>query len=253
MARALIVPMAKEFNDIEFFTYTPSKLRAKSLASDIGGTFCEKLSDLPKSDYYLIACKPQQLNELGVNLKKLLSSDAIILSVLAGVTLKGLKTNLGIEKVVRIMPNTPSIIQEGLAGITFDNSIIKKEKDFILSLFSSTGKVVNLSDDNDIDIITPFSGSGPAYIFEFARILINKAVDMGISEVDAKKSIIQTFLGASKLMSDSEFSPEELRNQVTSKNGVTFEALEEFKDNKLEEIFSKAIERAHNRAKELSE
>lgn len=252
MAQALIKAMAKSFPQIDFFTFTPSNTRAKKLASDIGGTFCESLSDFPKCDYYLLACKPQQIEELAGELKEFVSQEATLISVLAGTNTTRLTQLFGNSHIVRVMPNTPSLIGMGANGLYFSKDVTDVAKTQVIELFNSAGKSFVFDDEEKIDVITPFSGSGPAYLFEWARIMVTKLSSMGVDPKIAKELVVQTFLGASELMNQSDESPEQLRINVTSQKGVTFEALEVFNNRDLPAIINEAIDAALKRAKELA-
>lgn len=251
MAQALVIPMAKNNSEIEIFCYTPSNTRAHTLASAANGTVVTKLSELPKCDLYLLGFKPQNLADFAINFKSDFPSGATILSILAGVTTNKLTDLLGLESIIRVMPNTPSLVKEGANAIFFTSSVDQKTVSKVLQYLKSVGQVFQFNTEDKIDIITPFSGSGPAYIFEIARILIDKLSSMGIDEVVATQIINQTLLGSSKLLGESEKSAKALRDSVTSKNGVTYEALEVFKEAGLETIVGTAIDKAFKRAKEL--
>ena len=106
--------------------------------------------------------------------------------------------------------------------------------------------------DDWIDRITPYSGSGPAYIFEVARIMCKELEDLGLDVVSAEKMVAHTIYGSAKMLVESNDSPKALRDNVTSKKGVTYEALQVFKDSDFPGIFKKALKAAYARAKELS-
>jgi pyrroline-5-carboxylate reductase len=252
MAQAIIQGLYKVNAEIDFITYTPSITKAKALAEEVSGKYITELDNLPECDYYLIACKPQQLTELVKATAGKIPNKSIIISILAGTNTKTLSEAFNNSKIIRIMPNTPSLVGHGVNAFYTTAAVTKEEKSLITNYFSMFSEVFNFEEEDKIDIITGFSGSGPAYIFEFSRIMIQKMVKMGISEEVASGMVKHTFLGASKLMVESEDDPETLRNKVTSKKGVTYEALEVFKIENTEEIFGKALDAAYKRSIELS-
>jgi len=252
MAQALVRGLFDQKMPFDFFTYTPSKTKAQELAKNVEGECVETLKGLPKCDYYMIACKPQQLEELVISLENQIPKDAVIISILAGVTTNTLKSLFFNDNIVRIMPNTPSLVGHGVNAFYFTEELETEKKDIVLNAFSSFSEVFTFDKEEKIDVITGFSGSGPAYIFEFSRIMINKMMAMGVSEETASAMVKHTFLGASKLMVESEDNPETLRNKVTSKKGVTYEALEVFKEANIEKIFDHALDAAYTRSVELS-
>ena len=115
------------------------------------------------------------------------------------------------------------------------------------------GEVFEVISEEDLDFLTPINGSAPAYIFEIARIFEDIMQKKGFSQAFSQKLISQTFLGAGVLLNNSKDSAEKLRNNVTSKGGVTEAALKALRENKLEEIFSEALDQARKRNEELSE
>jgi pyrroline-5-carboxylate reductase len=252
MARAIIEGMKSKNNNINYTLYTPSKTRAISLAKDVDGIVLEDLDTIPKANYYMISCKPQQLDELSKSIKGKLDPDSIIISILAGTTVKRLQEAFGVKIVLRIMPNTPTLVGAGVNAFYFSNDFDSNSKSDLINLFSSFSKVFTFNNENEIDKITGFSGSGPAYIFEFSRLLTNKMISMGIDSEIAEEMIKWTVYGSAKLQLESSESSETLRNNVTSKKGVTFEALEKFKELNLENMIDQALDCAYNRSIELS-
>ena len=135
--------------------------------------------------------------------------------------MKQFPKNLNSNKIIRIMPNTPCAVGEGVVSIFFDESIKNKEKDLIKDIFHSVGLVIELNEEEQINTSTVFTGSGPGFLFEIARIMHSKILEKGINPEISKKMIGQTFLGAAKQMIESDKSYESLRNSVTSKGGTT--------------------------------
>lgn len=248
MGRALVLAMRARFKNADFFLYTPSSIKAKALALEVNGNVIDQIEDMPKDlDWYLLGFKPQQLTDFDFNFK----TDSKIISVLAGVNTTKLISKFKVNKIARLMPNTPSSIGEG-ANLLFLNSFFNKDDETnLFSLLDSTGKLFKMESEADLDLTTAFSGSGPALVFELARIFEAELIRMTDGRVPAKEIVAQTFFGSAGLMkSDSSF--EELRTQVTSKKGVTYEALEVLKKNNLQEIFGEAFLAAYKRTIELS-
>lgn len=248
MGRALALGMRAKLADGEFTFFTPSQTAAISLAQEVGGKVALTLLDMPKDlDWYVLAFKPQSLLDFHFDFMK----EAKIISVLAGVNTSKLSSQLGIKKIVRVMPNTPSSLGAG-ANLFYPNEwISSSEEETFLKLLDGSGKLFKMTSENDLDLTTAFSGSGPALLFELARIFEEELTQMTEGRVAAKEIIAQTFLGSAKLM-QSHQSFEELRNQVTSKKGVTHEALEVLREQGLQSLFQKAFMAAYKRTLELS-
>ncbi len=249
MASALIIPMK---GMADFYTYTPSGEKAKKLAELVDGIFVSKLSELPPCDLYMVGCKPQQFADLAKSLQHVDFSSSTILSIMAGVTASTMSEAFKCKSVIRTMPNTPSMVGEGVLALYATSETKPAVVSDVVRLFESGASVYQFSEEDQIDIITPFSGCGPAYLFELGRILQTKMERMGIDSSIAKEMISKTFLGASTMMDQSLDTFTQLRENVTSKKGVTFEALEVFRKSGLEEIASNAIDAAYKRSKELS-
>lgn len=252
MATPLVENFCNQFDNIDIFTYTPSKKRAKDLAERLGGQFCATLKEIPSCNFYLVGCKPQQFGDLSKELRPLLKGDETIVSLMAGKNVRVIKNELKIQKVVRLMPNTPVKVGQGVHLIYFSPEVEENEQALLEELFSSCGEVFVFGQEEQIDLVTPYCGSGPAYIFEMARILISDLQTRGISQMGAEKMIKQMIYGASLLMLKSEESPGTLRDKVTSKGGVTAEALKVFRDYNWEGSFKEAMKKAYEKTVELS-
>lgn len=231
---------------VELYLYTPSKIKAKLLSEELGGVFVDLINEMPKDlDWYVLGFKPQSLNDFNFSFSK----DSKILSILAGVETKKIEKKFDTSFVARLMPNTPSRIGEGanLFYSSFDASPLKE-------CLKELGKLFELESEEKLDLLTSFSGSGPALVFEFAR-LFEKHLKMIAGEDSYSRELIaQTFLGSSKLMMESLKSGksfEVLRDEVTSKKGVTHEALEILSNNGFDNIMGGAFNAAYKRTLEL--
>lgn len=252
MGRALVLGMKARFPNAEFHLFTPSKIKAQELAELTEGKCINDASEMPKDlDWYMLAFKPQSLGEFHFDF----APESKIISILAGVKTSKLIEKFHSKKIIRLMPNTPSSLGLG-ANLLFLNSSFKKDEiEEVHSLLSAAGKVFLMKTEEDLDLTTAFSGSGPALIFEIARIFEIELNRMTDGRVPAKEIVAQTFFGSASLM-NSPFSHdasfEELRDQVTSKKGVTYEALLVLAKMDLEGIFSEAFKAAYKRTIELS-
>jgi pyrroline-5-carboxylate reductase len=206
-----------------------------------------------KPDLLTLGCKPQQLALLPDSISES-TEGTLILSIMAGITLDRLSSVFpNARNVVRSMPNTPGQVGAGATGFLFANSPDEQDRDLINKILSSLGFVREVEDEGDIDRVTAISGSGPAYVFEFACALEEAGKDIGLEPSLARELASHTIIGAAKLMEGSDLHPEELRNRVTSPNGTTQAALESFSADELREIVRKAAHAARNRSIELSD
>lgn len=201
----------------------------------------------------LLAIKPANVIEVLEQIKAVISKDALVISVAAGVTTATIESYLPESvSVIRAMPNTPALIQQGLTGISVGSRANAEQLAVAVELFDAVGKTVVLPEDQ-IDALSTISGSGPAYVFYFMEEFISAAKSMGFSHEDAYLLVTQTFLGASELISQTQGDPAELRRQVTSPNGTTMKAVAVLEEGRLHELFLKATTAALARAKEISQ
>ncbi|MCX7991002.1 MAG: pyrroline-5-carboxylate reductase [Proteobacteria bacterium] len=223
---------------------------AKKIKEVFNLTVEKVYKSLSKSDYILIAVKPQQMDELLKEIKGFIKNQTII-SIAAGISTTSIKEKIGDKKVVRAMPNTPALIGKGITGVYLDPKIENDEKLFIEKVLSTLGSTIFVDKEEDIDKITALSGSGPAYVYFLMEAFIDAGVYLGLSRETAKKLVISTFCGSSILAESSDKSISELKEMVTSPGGTTIYGLSELESNAVKSAVIKAVNRAYERAKEL--
>ncbi len=197
----------------------------------------------------LLAIKPQNMDEVTSEISNMISPDKIVVSIAAGITLSYLSSRLKTSKIIRVMPNTPAIIQEGMSVMSMCECIHDKEIGLIRDIFMSIGRLLVLPEKH-MDTVTALSGSGPAFIALFLEAMIEGGVKMGLSKRDAFELAVQTLLGTAKLL-DTGMSPEKLREMVTSPKGTTAAGLKVFQEKGFIDIVKDALQAAAERAKEL--
>lgn len=246
MGAALARGFKKNHPEVEQYFFTPSKTKAQLLAEETGGHFVSFVVDMPKDlDWYILAFKPQTLSEFTFAFPE----NAKILSVLAGTGIETLEKKFQVKNIARLMPNTPSSVGFGsnLLYAGFETNLLN---DYLGAL----GKLFIMKSEAELDAITAFSGSGPALVFEYARLFEKHLIAIAGNNPMAREIITQTFLGSAKLMEDAiaqGVSFETLREQVTSKKGVTYEALQILEKNNLENIMGGAFSAAYKRTLEI--
>lgn len=212
-------------------------------------TDVEECMDL--ADIIFLAVKPYHAETLMKDLKPLMNQGQVVISIMAGVTIQSMKDGLGIDKVVRAMPNLPAQVGKGLTSFTASNEVSRLELSTVKKLLDTTGKSVHLDTEKDIDASTGISGSGPAYVFYFMQSMMEAAQKMGFSDYDSKVLVSQTFEGAIELFNQSDLSPTGWMNKVASKGGTTRAALDSMEDNNVKDLIQEAAYAAFNRAVEL--
>lgn len=200
------------------------------------------------SENILFAVKPQIAPLVFEDIKGKINAETII-SIMAGINISTLEKNLGHHNFVRVMPNTPAMLGEGMSALSFKGDF--KNKEFLFSLFNSFGKTVEL-DENLFDAVTSVSGSGPAYVYMFIKAMIDGGIDGGLSAETSKILTLQTIIGACKMVENSTKNIDELIEAVCSKGGTTIEAVNSFKGDDLNGIIRKGIAKCKRRSEELS-
>ncbi|WP_404421633.1 pyrroline-5-carboxylate reductase [Nibricoccus sp. IMCC34717] len=226
---------------------------ARKLAERTGIQLAADLRELVTgADVLVLACKPQQLATLDAALAEL-TRGCLVVSVLAGKRLKRLAAVFPhARNLVRTMPNTPGQIGAGITGWCSLTPLSESDAARVAALLGALGKSVSVPEEQ-IDALTAVSGSGPAYVFEFAAALRDAGVAAGLSPADSRALAIETLLGASKLLAASPAEPEDLRNQVTSPNGTTFAGLRVLEGANFRELIRNTVAAAKKRSEELSQ
>lgn len=197
----------------------------------------------------ILAVKPQNMDSVTAEISDLITNEKIVVSIAAGITLSYLSKRLKTKKIIRIMPNAPALIQEGMSVMSMCECVHDKEIGLIKDIFMSIGTLVVLP-EKYMDAVTALSGSGPAFFACFVEAMIEGGVKMGLGKDNATELAVQTFLGTARLL-DTGMSPSKLREMVTSPGGTTAAGLKVFEEKGLRDIVIATIEAATNRSKEL--
>jgi len=204
-----------------------------------------------EADIILIAVKPQNMRELLEQLRGLVGKDKLVISIAAGIRTEFIEGVLGEIPVVRVMPNTPALVGEGMAAVCCGRFAGDSEAEIAEKIFGALGKVIRVREEQ-MDAITALSGSGPAYLFFLIEIMEEAARSLGIEPEKAQLLARQTALGAAKLAVEAGVDARELRRQVTSPGGTTEAAFKVLEEAGVGEIFVRAIQAAARRSEELS-
>ncbi len=231
-----------------------SESRRLYLKKQYGITVSAKNSQaISGREVVVLAVKPQDINGVLADIKGALKPGQLILSIAAGVKISSIRKATGHRNIVRAMPNTPAQIGLGMSGWTATEDVSGEQKRKARKILGAMGKEIYFNKEDDLNIVTAISGSGPAYLYILAESLIGAAVGLGLKQKDAEKLVLQTMLGAAELMNKAGKAPAELRHDVTSKGGTTERAIKVFEENDLAGIVRQAVKAAYQRAKELGE
>ena len=205
---------------------------------------------LCQADLVVWAVKPQTFKE-AASQALAYTSNALHLSVAAGIRSDSIAQWLGTERVVRAMPNTPALVGQGMTALFARPAVTAVDRQAVEAVLLPTGQLLWLDGDageSQLDAVTALSGSGPAYVFYFLEAMVAAGVAMGLRPEAAHQLAVGTFVGASALAQAATESPRVLRERVTSKGGTTYAALTVMENAQLQQHFMHAMEAARLRA-----
>lgn len=212
----------------------------------------DNIEAIKHADIVVFAVKPQVLGSVLKPLKGLLD-DKLLISIVAGAEIKTISDLTGSERIVRVMPNTPALVQTGAHGIYANPEVSVKDRELTTQVLAATGLTLWVNSEAQIDAVTAVSGSGPAYFFYMMESMIRAGKNMGLDEKVATALTLQTALGAAQMAITSSSAPSDLRKNVTSPNGTTQAALEVFDRAQISQNIQTALAAAQKRSQELAQ
>ncbi len=231
--------------------------RSKPSGTHASAHYYSQLSEFPADetvDIIVFAVKPQQLSAILPEYRaRFEKASALYISIAAGKTIAYFKQHLGDNaRIIRVMPNTPSLIGQGVSLLFSPGEIDATQKESACSLMQAVGSVAIMESEQQLDAATAISGCGPAYVFLFLESLTKAGIMSGLSEPVARELALGTVYGSAALALDSDESFAKLRQNVTSPGGVTEAALRVLMQEKgLDTLLKEAVLAAQHRAKEL--
>ena len=198
------------------------------------------------------AVKPQTFKEAALQ-TRFHTRNALHLSVAAGIPSSSIARWLSNERVVRAMPNTPALISKGITALFARAGVSDNDQYQVGQIIRTTGEVLWVDSEEQLDAVTAISGSGPAYVYYFMEAMTAAGADMGLTREQAYKLTVSTFIGAAELARSSNEPPEILRQRVTSKGGTTHAAITSMDEGGIRPAFVRALHAARLRAQELGQ
>ena len=205
---------------------------------------------LAAAELVVWAVKPQTFKDATLATAPFVS-EALHLSVAAGITSSSIAAWLDNERIVRAMPNTPALVGLGMSGLFARAAVSTEDRALVERVVRTTGELVWVNVESDLDAVTALSGSGPAYVFYFLEAMRDAGARMGLAPEVAQQLAIGTFLGAATLAQRSEDPLQTLRERVTSKGGTTYAAIASMESAGVKAKFEDALFAAQKRAGEL--
>ncbi len=202
-------------------------------------------------DVIFIATKPNYVSDVLEEIKPELTPEKLIVSIAAGVCTEKIEKIAGDVRVVRVMPNTPALVLEGMSGVCKGKFAKADDAQFVINLLSKIGKCVEI-EENQIDILTAISGSGPAFFYKIFEEMARAGEKLGL---DYEKSLLlatQTAIGSAKMVENrGETAVQTLVDNVATKGGCTFVGVSVMNDKKSDELFFEVIDKTTQKACEL--
>jgi len=204
------------------------------------------------SDTVVLVVKPQDIAGLLAEIAGAVRPDALVVCIAAGITTAFVEERLADgTAVVRVMPNTPALVDQGMAAISAGSHFSAPHLARAEALLAATGKVVEVPEYHQ-DAVTAISGSGPAYIFYVVEAMIEAGVLLGLPRTTSTELVVQTLYGAATMLRETGEHPTVLRERVTSPGGTTAAAVRQLEDHKVRAAFIGAMEAARDRSRELA-
>ncbi|WP_127479175.1 pyrroline-5-carboxylate reductase [Nocardioides pantholopis] len=226
--------------------------RARELEERYGVSVVANTDAAARADTVVLVVKPQDMAAVLEEIAPVLRAGQLVASLAAGITTSFIESRVpaGVA-VVRVMPNTPALVDEGMSAVSAGSHCSEEQLAEVESLMASVGKVLRIPERQQ-DAVTAISGSGPAYLFFVVESMIEAGVHLGLPRATASELAIQTMVGSGKMLRETGTHPVVLREQVTSPAGTTAAALRELEDHKVRAAFLAAMEAARDRSRELA-
>ena len=228
--------------------------RKEFINQKTGVNFANNNKELVQScKYIVLAVKPQFFHEVYADIKDSLTTEHILISAAAGITIAAMKEALGVSvRVVRSMPNTPALVGEGMTAVCYSkDEYTKVEKELLHRFFEAFGKYEEF-EEGYINAVICASGSSPAYVYMFIEALADSAVKYGIPREKAYKLTAQAVLGAAKMVLETGEHPGKLKDQVCSPGGTTIAAVAALEESGFRNAVMKATDACYEKAVSLS-
>jgi pyrroline-5-carboxylate reductase len=204
-----------------------------------------------EADFVVLSVKPQNLAAILAELKGSLAKEAMVLSIVAGASMRVLSVGLGHSRVARCMPNLPCRIREGMTVWAAPTETVATDVERIEQILGVMGGVVRVSDEGHVDMATAVNGTGPAIVAQFVKAMLEAAAYIGESRSVAKETVLATMVGTAKMLQDSDGHVASLIDEVTSPGGTTSRALQVLKQGRFSAVLTDSVDAAYQRTLEL--
>ena len=251
MAKAIIKGVLSGNNNIEITASTSSDISAQKAQEELGiKVICDNKFVADFADVIFIATKPNQVENVLNEIKDIIDEKKLIVSVAAGVSTKKIQNILGNIPVIRVMPNTPALVNEGISAIAKGAIATDEDVQKIENILKCVGKVISV-EENQIDVVTAISGSGPAFFYQIFEDMAQAGVKLGLDYDKSLLLAVQTALGSAKMTLNREKPLIDLIASVATKGGCTEVGINTMKILNSSDLFNEVIQKTTNKAHEL--
>lgn len=254
MAQAIVLGLLKQaYPADKIIVCDPNEEKRALFAQKGVCTSTDNVAAVVQAEVVLLAVKPQVLADVCAPLSAVDFSDKLLISIVAGISVARLIALLPTaHAVVRVMPNTPALVGEGMAGLFAAKNTSKNDRTFAQDLLSAVGKTLWVASEDHMHAVTAASGSSPAYFFQFLEAMQQSLIDMGLSVNNARELVQQAMLGSAKMVVENpQLDLSTLRQNVTSKGGTTAAALNVLNQHQFNDIVQQAMQACVVRSKEM--
>lgn len=253
MGYAIAKGLLKSSNSDDLAFFDLDKDRCINIVNELNINLCKSNIEISKnSKYIILAIKPQFYNKCIDQIKNNLNPNSIVISIAPGITIESLKESLGQNiKIVRVMPNTPSLVNEGMSVLSFsDDDFSEDETKDIEDIFKSCGQIETIEEDL-MDAVVPISGSSPAYVYMMIESLADGGVSLGLPRKLAYKLASQAVLGSAKMVLKTGQHPGELKDAVCSPGGTTIAAVKTLEKTGFRSSITQAMDEAYKKTQNI--
>lgn len=251
MAKAIIKGVLSSNKTFEITASTSSGISAQKASEELGTKVVSDnkfVADF--ADIIFIATKPNQVETVLNEIKDIINNQKLIVSVAAGVSTTKIQNIVGNIPVIRVMPNTPALVNEGISAIAKGKFAVDDHTEKVENILKSVGKVIHV-EENQIDIVTAISGSGPAFFYQIFEDMAQAGVNLGLDYDKSLLLAVQTALGSAKMTLNKEQPLKDLIASVATKGGCTEVGINTMKNLKSADLFNEVIEKTTKKAHEL--
>ena len=241
----------KLYESENIFVANRRKESSEKLHDIYGVNICENNIELVKKcDIIIIGVKPIIIANVLAEIRNYIE-DKIIISIAAAITVKDIEDIVGKKKIVRVMPNTPAAVGNGVSGVVYGEKLDNNDKKLVFDIFNAVGSVEEISEQN-IEALTALSGSGPAYVYMFIEALADGAVLNGLSREQAYRLAVNTVIGGAKMVAETKKHPGQLKDEVCSPAGSTIAAVRKLEEKNFRSAVIECEKACFDKLKEMA-